>query len=1749
MGGKSSTISTSEQRILSLQVQQSSQGLTLPVVYGRARVAGNLIWYGDFTTYEHKTTTRQGGKGGGGVKQEDVKYTYEAAVMMALCEGEIKGVTRIWRDKEKFSSPASLRLTLYKGGEEQPVWPHLQQTRHAAQAVSYSGTAYLCSPNYELTKSAQIYSHNFEVDGKLGYSTSIVDANPRDIIRDLLTNQKYGCGFPVENLGDTDVYGTYCRAAGIFLSPVYSEQQEAQRNIAELLEQTNSAAVFSQGRLKIVPYGDSGLSGNGATYIPNLTPLYDLSDDDFIVSGEEDPVRVERKTNADAYNQVQIEYLDRANDYNIAVAEAKDQANIEQYGIRPKDAVKMHGICDAKVARQVAQLLLQRALYVRNEYEFKLGWKYCLLEPMDLVTLTDGGLGLDKTPVRITEIEEDEDGVLNVKAEDFPFGTASATEYPTQPSLGYSADYNVSPGNAHAPVMFEAPLQLTGGEPEIWLATAGGDMWGGAEVWVSTNGDSYTRVGAVSGKARYGSLTAALPAGAVFDRANTLGVEIGAGQLTGGTEQDSRDLLTLCYADGEFLAYETAELKGVGRYVLGNLTRGAYGSNIDRHEAGRPFVRVDESLFKYPVPRDWIGRTVWVKLVSHNVFGSGAQDLAEVPAYSYRIVGAPLGQVANLRLTSSWAYGREAVLAWDKLDGADTYDVEIYAAGSQTRLRAINGITANGYTYTLADMKADGGQVRNVVFKVRGRAVTGKTGAWAQVVAQNPQLKALTGIQIDSGLRQAFFQFERPSEEDFAGIVIWVSENQAVPTTDANKAYDGAETFVSITKCNGKDLQQGKTYYLRAAGYDSFGKDGMHVSNSIAFTVADVSVTDLAESNLNKALRDKIALIDGNGAGSVNARIAAEAQARAIVARAAEDAKAAAKKAADDLTTKAAEIGNKITAVERVNNEQAQQIRTVTAAQGTTAAGLEAEKKARADGDRAEAQARETLAGRVSTAEGNITRETQARVTAINAQAAATEALKTRVGNAESGITSLRETVNQKDSSRASEINQLSSKLNNLSVGGRNLIRDSAAQVKNSNYLIQSYLMTDNSLQEGEPVTVTIWGDLGSDREAFWPFNSNGWNWLGVMKKVSDGVYRIVTTWKRSKNNPSNDHLLIYCGPNSGKTVSRIDRIKLERGTVGTDWSPAPEDGEAATADALNQARQDAQAKADAAKAAAEAAAQAKADAAKAAAIAAASNDAQSKAEAAKAAAIADAAAKDAQLKREAAADAQAKADAVKKIAEAAQKTADETKATVQVVQTALTKATGDIKSLGERITTVQSKADGNTAAVQTHAQSINGLEAQYTVKVDVNGRVAGYGLATTPKNGTPESKFIVNADRFGVGSTGKADVFPFVIDTQKNRVGVNGELVVNGKAIVDRLNAGDIHGDKITANTLNANRLTAGSVTAREMAAGSITADKLNVNNLSAISADMGNISGGSLNIGGGQFTVSSDGSLVAQNAVVRGRIEGESGYFNGTIKASRIEGDVMKVVRMKKLSNTVWEASIQAEALPMMVRPDFEVRTVNPDHARRNQATAEFLVDGQRQPVSRSFETRVTSVMKDEKHNTIGVKTDYTATTSYGWYVLPRNKSVLLRLQLAENETPTTPIPCLQTAYLSPSDAEYKTLIGKMVWRRLTDYVRLKVGWLENGMWKAVYGLPDDIYGLRLKYLTDNNPEWANGIVWMQDGTATAIKANSTANHAAAPRQYTREVNQASSSNAVILSARNSWQWMELRDVEVLVPEDRMF
>lgn len=307
----------------------------------------------------------------------------------------------------------------------------------------------------------------------------------------------------------------------------------------------------------------------------------------------------------------------------------------------------------------------------------------------------------------------------------------------------------------------------------------------------------------------------------------------------------------------------------------------------------------------------------------------------------------------------------------------------------------------------------------------------------------------------------------------------------------------------------------------------------------------------ITESTLSDGLKS---LIDGKAASSA---LDAEAKARASAVQ------AAAKKAADDLAAKARELGTKITSVETVNNTQATQIQTVTAAQGKTAAGLELEKKARADGDKAEAQARQTMAARLDGQIAGITREQSTLADKDKTRAAETAALNTRIGQAEGGITSLRESVAQAGRARVQAVDNLTARLDNLSVGGRNLLRNSAPD-KAYGYLARFALAEAPAV--GEDVTVTLWGELGADRTGIGVFNSRGWGEVFRLSKVADGLWRGTGKWKLATggNNVGEDadntHLNVYFYQRVGTSQSHVTRIKLERGTLGTDWTPAPED-------------------------------------------------------------------------------------------------------------------------------------------------------------------------------------------------------------------------------------------------------------------------------------------------------------------------------------------------------------------------------------------------------------------------------------------------------------------------------------------------------------------------------------------------------------------------------------------------------------
>lgn len=649
MSGGSSVIATSEPRVGALQIQSSSFGLPIPIIYGTCRVPINLGWYGDFQAIAITESKNVGGKGGGGTTQQNTTYTYKAAVVMLIGEGQIVDIGQVWIGKELTTFSAT-GLSLFTGASGQTPWSYLT-TNHPTEAIGYSGTAYVAAAGYSLTGSAGLDNHTCEVVGKLrftlnpgGGATMSPDCNPTDVINDLLSATEYGAGWSSSWIGTWTNAFNYCGALGLLFSPLINEQRPAQEWIKDLLQAANCGVFFSEGVLKIVPYGDANATGNGYTYTANTTPVYDLTDDDFIVDGEDDdPVVCTRKTRADAFNHVKVEFLNRDNQYNIEIAEAKDQAAIEQYGLRTMGTLNFHFICDPDVARLVAQLVLQRALYVLNTYQFRLNWSKARLEPMDLVTLTDVGLGLNLTPVRITEVEEDEWGELTVTAEDYPFGVASATLYPNQSPAGFAHNFNVDPGNANTPIVFEPPLELAGAA-EIWLATSGGSNWGGCNIWVSTDNAHYEMVATLYGKSRHGVTTASLASGSDPDTTHTLAVDlsVSGGTLTSGTSTDRDNYNTLCYVGGELVSYQTATLTSANHYDLTSLRRGAYGTTISSHSSASQFVRLDGAIGKIPFGHYQSGQTLYVKLQSFNQYGGGVQDLTSLTPFTYSVAGLAL---------------------------------------------------------------------------------------------------------------------------------------------------------------------------------------------------------------------------------------------------------------------------------------------------------------------------------------------------------------------------------------------------------------------------------------------------------------------------------------------------------------------------------------------------------------------------------------------------------------------------------------------------------------------------------------------------------------------------------------------------------------------------------------------------------------------------------------------------------------------------------------------------------------------------------------------------------------------------------------------------------------------------------------------------------------------------------------------------------------------------------------------------
>jgi hypothetical protein len=137
-------------------------------------------------------------------------------------------------------------------------------------------------------------------------------------------------------------------------------------------------------------------------------------------------------------------------------------------------------------------------------------------------------------------------------------------------------------------------------------------------------------------------------------------------------------------------------------------------------------------------------------------------------------------------------------------------------------------------------------------------------------------------------------------------------------------------------------------------------------------------------------------------------------------------------------------------------------------------------------------------------------------------------------------------------------------KYRKLPVYGKNLLLGSSTEVSNSKYEMADYWLTE-PISKGTQVTLTIFGELGDDKEMFTIYNSTGA--VGSMAQFSKTDFvngKASKTFKWITNIgdavADNTHMIVFSSPKTGTSTSTIHKIKLEYGDISTEWSPAWED-------------------------------------------------------------------------------------------------------------------------------------------------------------------------------------------------------------------------------------------------------------------------------------------------------------------------------------------------------------------------------------------------------------------------------------------------------------------------------------------------------------------------------------------------------------------------------------------------------------
>ncbi len=664
-------------RIGNLAVQSAAYGEPIPIIIGRMRCAGNLVWTSGI---KERTSRSGGGKRGGSAT---TTYSYSASFAVALAGRPIGAIGRIWADGKliraadgSFTSPVTMRL--HQGGESQAVDPLIAAAEGATGAPAYRGLAYAVFEDLPLADYGnRIPNLTFEAiadDGDGGdFGTAItILANPGRRTQLAARGE-----FPA-------ISGYFAGRSGAIAEA-----------IAPLVELGGIALVDADA---LVALGGGGI----ATIVA-------AADADARVFGDNRSRERRRQAPGDAgAGAVEIAFYDTSRDYQPGLQRVRRDVggSIDERSI----AAAMSPLAAKTLARDV----LARGQAARLTATVRLPWRHVGLRPGALVQLSDEAT---IWRIRATRFEG---FVVAIDLERADRVAAPAPAVDGGRALGFD-DRPAGPTTLAILDLPPLPGDLPT-TPRLWVAAAGASPgWRRAAIEASgDDGNRYDVVGVVEGGATMGQALAPLPAGPLdrWDRAASVEVMLlsEAMWLAGSSPATVLAGANLALIGDEIVQFAEAEAIAPRRFRLSMLLRGRRGTEfaVAGHGSGEAFVMLDPAtLLAFDPPLDAVGRTYRFRAAGTGdldtdpillpLRGRAVQPLSPV---DLRLAAVGGGLVAGWKRRSRAGFGWPDFVDVPLDEAREAYRVDVALDGRPAR--SVD-VTSPAFAYSAADRLADGG--------------------------------------------------------------------------------------------------------------------------------------------------------------------------------------------------------------------------------------------------------------------------------------------------------------------------------------------------------------------------------------------------------------------------------------------------------------------------------------------------------------------------------------------------------------------------------------------------------------------------------------------------------------------------------------------------------------------------------------------------------------------------------------------------------------------------------------------------------------------------------------------------------------------------------------------------------------------------------------------------------------------------------------------------------------------------------